>query len=135
MMMNSGEKTTDFAISKMKISDMRPKEEFHRGDMVQVVGTQISRTIETIDADRRLAFLISGHKDGWWYLKDLKKILDFSRKDAESAKKFMKKESLIILTDPMNSIFQRIEEKERQHIPFSVIKFIEKKLEGVNETR
>ena len=70
----AADQVTSFVLNHMKIADMRPREDFERGDQVQVIGRDITGRIEKIDADKRLAWLITANKDGWWYLKDLEKV-------------------------------------------------------------
>ena len=123
----SAEQVTSFVLNHMRIADMRPREDFERGDPVQVIGTSITGRIERIDADRRLAWLITDRKDGWWYLKDLEKISFFSRrvaenaektlfsrKGAEDAMKFLDDGNWIIIDDPLFS------ERARSNAPLQV---------------
>ena len=82
---DGGVQVTSFVLNHMKIADMRPREDFERFDQVHVIGTGITGRIERIDADRRLAWLITAQKDGWWYLKDLEKTYFISRRAAEKS--------------------------------------------------
>jgi hypothetical protein len=84
-MADSGAQVSGFVLCHMRIADMRPREDFERFDQVQVIGTGITGRIERIDADRRLAWLITPNKDGWWYLKDLEKTYFISRRAAEKS--------------------------------------------------
>jgi hypothetical protein len=82
----------------MKISDMRPKEDFRIGDLVGVVVTSITGKIEKFDCDHRLAWL----GNGWWYLKDLEKVRAISRKDREVHAKGAKEMQFRFTCDPDN---------------------------------
>lgn len=73
-MITGNAEVTSFVLNHMKIADMRPREDFERFDQVHVIGTGITGRIARIDADRRLAWLITAKKDGWWYLKDLERL-------------------------------------------------------------
>jgi hypothetical protein len=52
-----------------------------------VIGRDITGRIEKIDADKRLAWLITANKDGWWYLKDLEKVNLLTTNHTKNAKK------------------------------------------------
>ena len=62
------------SIANLRLTDMRPKEQFTRGDQVRVSGREISGRIVEIDPDGRLAKLDTMRGIGWWYLKDVVKI-------------------------------------------------------------
>ena len=83
---DSGAQVSGFVLCHMRIADMRPREDFERFDQVQVIGTGITGRIERIDADRRLAWLITPNKDGWWYLKDLEILKDQNHESTKKTK-------------------------------------------------
>jgi len=104
-MKDSGAQVTSFVLNHMKIADMSPRERFKKFDRVHVIGTQITGMIERIDADGRLAWLITARKDGWWYLKDLTKTFAI-KKDGEVAevKRFRGLQvDFIVIDDPLFS--------------------------------
>ncbi|PKN97985.1 MAG: hypothetical protein CVU42_13765 [Chloroflexi bacterium HGW-Chloroflexi-4] len=89
-MAESADKVQDFVLNNLRREDMRPREEFRIGDPVQVIGRGVCGKIEKFDADHRLAWL----GNGWWYLKDLEKIRDISRKGAKPARETFTQDGL-----------------------------------------
>jgi len=70
-MKESAEQVTSFVLNHMKRTDMRPKEDFKKLDLVRVSGGHITGRIMAFDPDMRLAHVDSTIGPGWWYLKDL----------------------------------------------------------------
>ena len=112
-MITGNAEVTSIVLNHMKIADMRPREDFERFDQVHVIGRGITGMIEKIDADRRLAWLITANKDGWWYLKDLELEKSgnpsrFARgreeRDHESTKNTKKEEQYFIQIAPFEPL-------------------------------
>ncbi|PKO03062.1 MAG: hypothetical protein CVU43_04585 [Chloroflexi bacterium HGW-Chloroflexi-5] len=107
-MSGKADNVSDFMLNHMKRSDMRPKEDFKKLDLVRVSGGHITGRIMAFDPDMRLAHVDSTIGPGWWYLKDLELENSGSRKDAKSQSKAFEYQAELIRVESLFGVPARL---------------------------